>query len=125
MTGVGTVANPIETQVAALEADTFTGGISLSNIGNLKIGGVHVALFGLLASDAGDISLTNPGSIILAEDNGLESVHSAGNVVLTAIGATADITSNRQQRRHLRGGRHQPFGRPGRDVRHGRRQFRQ
>jgi hypothetical protein len=87
--------NAIETQVSVLEAESVTGGIRLSNINDLTIGGAGgtAQLGGLRAGTSGEIVLTNQGSITLADDDGFESVRSAGNLTLAAIGALADISS--------------------------------
>jgi Ca2+-binding RTX toxin-like protein len=92
-TGIGTGGNFIETQVSALEAESVTGGIALSNINNLTIGGLTSELRGLFTGTSGNITLINQGSITLNDDDGIESVHSAGNLNLNAVGATADISS--------------------------------
>jgi Ca2+-binding RTX toxin-like protein len=91
--GIGAAANALETKVATLEAQTNTGGIALSNIGDVQIGGLTPSVSGLNTSTAGDISLTNQGSITLQDTNGIASVHSSGNLALTASGADADISS--------------------------------
>src|SRR5262249_29847778 len=63
-TGVGTQSDPLRTQVANLEAQTSTGGIFVSNTGNLAIGGVTPALAGVRVTGAsGDINLTTAGTL--------------------------------------------------------------
>jgi hypothetical protein len=93
--GVG-LFNAIETQTAQLEAESLTGGINLSNIGNVTIGGAGgtAELRGLFTGTSGNIRLINQGSITLSDTDGLESVHSAANLTLNALGAGADISSN-------------------------------
>ena len=93
---IGTGGNPIETQVSELEAETVNGGISLTNTGDLTIGGATAELRGLFSGSTGstaNIILTNSGTIALFDFTGTQSITSAGNVTLTAIGATANITS--------------------------------
>jgi len=93
-TGIGAF-NAIETQVATLEAESVTGGINLSNIGNVTIGGAGgtTDLRGLFTGSSGSIRLINQGSITLSDTDGIETVRSAGNLTLNAIGASASITS--------------------------------
>jgi hypothetical protein len=117
-TGIGD-GNAIETQVSTLEAESVRGGIALSNIGNLQIGGGSTTLRGLFSEISGDIVLTNQGSIVLSDATGAESVHSAGNVTLTAIGLTSDISGNVNRDGPVGGGQYRSHGRPGRIVRHG------
>ena len=93
---IGTGGNPIETQVLQLEAETVNGGIFLGNVGDLTIGGATAELRGLFTGSTGstaNIMLTNSGSIALFDSTGSQSVTSAGNVTLTALGATANIIS--------------------------------
>lgn len=97
--GIGTLLQPVPTDVNSLEARTTTGGIFINNnavtAGSLTIGGVS-ALPGLRVTTSGDIQVTNSGSILLADTNGLAVVtagSSASNVVLTANGATADVSA--------------------------------
>ena len=66
-TGIGTSGNPIETRSSTLEGETVTGGIFLSNVGNLQIGGATAELRGLFTGTSGDITLTNSGTISLAD----------------------------------------------------------
>jgi Ca2+-binding RTX toxin-like protein len=98
-TGIGAL-NAIETQISVLEAESVTGGINLSNIGDVTIGGAALGsadLRGLFTGTSGNITLVNEGSITLSDEDGIESVHSAGGLTLSAIGATADISSNVDQ----------------------------
>lgn len=90
--GIGS-GNAIETQVSLIEAESVIGGISISNIGNLQIGGSTAELRGLFTAVSGDIVVTNQGSIALADETGIESVHSAGNLTLNALGAAANLSS--------------------------------
>lgn len=96
-TGIGRNGNFIETQVSALEAESNTGGIALSNINDVTLEVATPAgdmLRGLWTGTSGDITLINQGSILLSDDDGVESVRSGGNLQLTAIGAAADISSD-------------------------------
>ena len=92
-TGIGTGGNPIETQVAQLEGESVTGGIALSNIGDVIVGGATAELRGLFTGTSGNIALTNQGSITLADTTNIQTIASAGNIALIAIGAATDITS--------------------------------
>ena len=99
--GVGTAADPLETGVAGLEALTDTGGLFLSNTGDLTVGGVTpdlsciaAPLTGLAVTTSGDLVLDNAGGIFLADTDGAEVVRgggTSGNVSLDAHGATADV----------------------------------
>ncbi len=94
--GIGPGGNAIETQVSVLEAESVTGGIRLSNIGDVTLGGAGGTgdLRGLWTGSSGDIVFTNQGSILLSDQDGVESARSGGNMTLIAIGAAADISSN-------------------------------
>lgn len=99
-TGIGSAANPIETQVTFLEAQSTTGGITLANAGSVQIGGLTPDVAGLNAVTSGNITFTNTGFILLADGTGASSVHgggNSGNVVLTALGVDSDIFSNINQ----------------------------
>lgn len=93
-TGVGTQGNAIETQVSALEAESAAGGIAISNINSVQIGGVTSELRGLYTGTSGDITLVNQGSVTLTDNDGVESVRSAGHLSISAIGGAADISSS-------------------------------
>jgi Ca2+-binding RTX toxin-like protein len=98
--GVGTGANAIETRTGLLEAETTTGGITLSNTGALTIGGLTSEVAGLDVASSGNLKLTNVGSIVLADETGTQTIHganTAGNVTLIARGAYSDITSSVNQ----------------------------
>ncbi len=105
--GVGSGANAIETQVSALEAETVTGGITLSNFGSVQIGGITDEVDGLDVATSGNLRFTNAGSILLADETGAETVHggsTSGSVSLTANGFDADIIGHDRQRRDQRAG---------------------
>jgi filamentous hemagglutinin family protein len=95
--GVGTIATPLSTAVANLEAQTATGGIFVNNNnggGALTVGGVS-ALNGIHVTTSGNIQLNNVGSILI---NGLnENVVAPGNITLSANGATADLLTGGNQ----------------------------
>ncbi|WP_167737323.1 beta strand repeat-containing protein [Sphingomonas parva] len=95
-TGIGVGGNAIETQVSLLEAESITGGIRLSNINDVTLGGGGGTsdLRGLWTGSSGDIVFTNQGAILLSDQDGVESARSGGNMTLIAIGAAADISSN-------------------------------
>jgi Ca2+-binding RTX toxin-like protein len=90
--GTGIAAfNQFETIVSVVEAETETGGINLSNFGNLTIGGGTAnGLRGLLTGTSGNIFVESVGGITLADDEGTATVNGAGNVTLSALGGFAD-----------------------------------
>jgi len=90
-TGIG-VGDAIETAVSNLEAQSITGGIFVSNTGDLTIGNVNVTLTGVRATTSGDIVLTNAGNVSVTV-SGQNVVAQSGNVSITANGATADIVT--------------------------------
>ena len=94
--GVGTAANAIETQTAAIEAQAVTGGINIGNFGAVTIGGLSSAVAGLQVVTSGDIRFTSHGSITLADFTSFNTVQggaSSGNVILIATGYDFDFTS--------------------------------
>jgi Ca2+-binding RTX toxin-like protein len=99
-TGVGTELNAIETRTGLFEAETNTGGVNISNIGSVQIGGIAPDVDGLDVATSGNINFTSVGSIFLTEANTVtagEVVHgggTSGNVTLTALGVNADIIGN-------------------------------
>ncbi|HUG62309.1 MAG TPA: hypothetical protein VMP03_10715, partial [Methylomirabilota bacterium] len=100
VSGVGTPVNAIETQTGLLEAETTTGGINISNVGDLQVGGFSAEVDGLDVVTSGDIVLTNLGTITLSDETSTDSVHggdASGNVTLIANGYDSDITSNVDQ----------------------------
>jgi hypothetical protein len=92
---VGASNNAIETQVARLEAESTNGGIFLSNIGNLLIGGGSDQISGLFVHTRGNILLTNQGSITADDLAGwlTRGGSVSGNVTLVANGVDADIVA--------------------------------
>jgi autotransporter-associated beta strand protein len=83
-TGVGIVSNPLETDVDKLEAVTATGGVFISNTGDLAIGGVDAGLSGVQVTTSGDIGFTVTGSLTLdgTSDEGIRTA--SGNVTIDA-----------------------------------------
>lgn len=92
--GAGTGGNFIETQVSALEVESAAGDIAISNINNVQIGGVTGETRGLFTGTSGNVTLVNQGSVTLTDTSGIESVRSAGHLAITAVGASADISSS-------------------------------
>ena len=82
-TGVGTVADKIDSTIANIEGDGGTGGFFLSDGGALNIGGIS-ALVGVSAA-AGDIAITNSGALTISE-----LVQTPGNVTLTSSGTITE-----------------------------------
>jgi len=95
-TGIASLGGLLPTAVANFEAETDTGGIFVSNLGDVNIGGVSAGLRGLFVNTSGDIVFTTLGSIKLIDTDGVESVHgggTSGDVSLSALGVAADFTS--------------------------------
>ena len=82
-TGVGTSANPLDTNLANLEADGGIGGVFINEANALTIGGVS-AMDGVSAG-TGDIEITTGGSLSIAE-----LIQTPDNVVLTAGGTVTE-----------------------------------
>jgi len=85
-TGVGVGADPeLETKVMSLVAFTSTGGIYLSNTGDLSIGGFLSEPFpGVTDLTSGDIVITSTGSVLVNSSGAGEGISGAGNVTVTA-----------------------------------------
>jgi hypothetical protein len=97
--GVGSLG-AIETQVSNLEAETNTGGINISNIGAVTVGGVTADISGLSVTTSGSITLTNLGSITLTDTDGFATIQggsTSGHVTLVANGAGSSISSTVDQ----------------------------
>jgi|GEM_PF-4947183 len=84
-TGVGTLANPITTAVANLQANSATGGVFVSNTGAFSVVGT-----GVKTTTSGNIGLTATGTVT-ATTNGAVLLAANGNISVTATGATSDI----------------------------------
>src|SRR5207237_10242561 len=90
-TGIGTATQPLQTVVSNLTAKTTTGGIFISNTGNLAInGGIIAGVNGVQDTGAsGDIQLTNAGNINIVTFN--DVIQGPANVTVTATGAGGNI----------------------------------
>ncbi len=89
-TGIGTLDNFINAAVSNLEATTATGGIFVSNTGDLDIGGVSAGLTGVrVTGTSGDISLISAGTISIVTNG--QKVTGPGDTTVTATGATSDV----------------------------------
>ena len=89
-TGIGTSTDPLETQVASLEAQTDTGGIFIENgvttPVTLNVGGVTGVLAGVQVTGAsGDVSLLNHGTINVLTNG--DTIRGPGNVTVKALGS--------------------------------------
>jgi hypothetical protein len=85
--GIGTGANSIETVVSNLEASGGTGGVNVSNTGNLTVGGVG-ATVGVSAT-GGDITITASGPLT-ANEAVINS--GGGSINLTSAGGPPVLT---------------------------------
>ena len=92
LNGIGSAANPVVTTVSNLEAQTATGGIFVSDTGDLTIGNVSATLNGVRATTTGDISIVNAGTVNVTQA-GENVVAQNGNVTITANGAAANIVT--------------------------------
>jgi len=85
----------LQTSVKKLEAETVSGGISLTNsgAGELSIGGVSAALSGVRVTGAngGGIRLVNDATLSIKLTG--ERVVAPGDVLVQANGATADVVT--------------------------------
>jgi autotransporter-associated beta strand protein len=93
--GIGTAAALLATQVQRLEGSGGSGGLFVSNQGNLQVGGISPSLLGLtgLAAINGDIVVTVIGTLTAVETT---STTAGGDVDLSATGdivIQAPITS--------------------------------
>ena len=99
-TGISTTPFVLTTAVGQIEAQTNTGGMSITNIGDVTVGGVSSNLAGLHVVTSGDLNFTAVGTITLADTDGPEAVgggSNSGNVLLTANGPVSDVTSTVDQ----------------------------
>ena len=90
-TGIGAVGDPLETTLSALEAVGGTGGVFISNSGNLTLGGIS-AVVGVSGSN--DLVITTAGSLSIPE---VIVASGAGSVLFTttdAAGVGQDIAVN-------------------------------
>jgi filamentous hemagglutinin family protein len=95
--GVGSVANPLETQVSYLDVSSAYGGIGVINAGNLVLGAFGangnsaIGATGNLTVDGGEGSSSVNGDLALLANgdlNILRSVSATGNLVLNSLGNT-------------------------------------
>ena len=77
-TGIGTLANSIETNVSKIDAITTAGGIYLDNIGDIK-------LTNLVVSNGGDITLINNGNV---EISNVDAGFDIGKFTLRVLGGS-------------------------------------
>jgi hypothetical protein len=97
-TGIGSLAQPLITQVSRLEAGTGTGGVFVNNTGALAIGGLTSTLNGLRVTGAGgDIRLVNVGGITLTTNGDTILGPGAITVLATGAGAGFQITGQTTQ----------------------------
>ena len=82
-TGIGTAVQPLATQVQRLEASGGTGGVFVTNVGDLQVGGISPSLLGLtgLLASSANIQLNVIGSLTAVE---AIATSDAGQVLLTA-----------------------------------------
>ncbi|MDB5307830.1 MAG: repeat protein, partial [Gemmataceae bacterium] len=92
-TGIGTSTIPIRTTVGNLVARTTTsGGIFLSNTGDLTVGFTGDPFQGVtVTGGTGGIELVNAGSVSVT--TGTEVISGLGSVTVTATGAAANIVT--------------------------------
>jgi filamentous hemagglutinin family protein len=90
--GVAVDGDRLETQVAKFESNAGTGGLFVSNTGNLEIGSASAGFSGLTANGS-DVKVTATGSM-----NVTENVQNTGGgeILLASLGAAAsnDVTVN-------------------------------
>ena len=102
--GVGSLANPLRTQVINLEAVSGGGGVFVSNIGDLTIGGIG-ATVGVSANNA-DINISAASSITVSENvspgtgsvslSATETISLNSGVSVSATGGgTIDLTAEK------------------------------
>lgn len=90
---IGTVLNPLQAIVANLEAEGGSGGLFLTDVGGLELGGVSDAIQGV-HSGGGPIKVTTSGSMLISE---AVSAAGSGNIELIASGdisVAAHVTSD-------------------------------
>lgn len=94
--GVGTIANPLETQAGQLYVEADSGEIGIINSGNLMLSGAYsntaniaVGATGDLTVEGGEGSVDSGGSLMLGANgnlNVLDSIYSSGPMTLQAGG---------------------------------------
>ena len=107
-TGIG-VGNALDTAVGNLEATTVTGGVFISNTGDLDIGNINGTLSGLKVTGAsGGIQIDNVGSVSVSESLGApesitlnsngsnsDAIVSAGNDSIRSTAGNVTLTAGR------------------------------
>lgn len=88
-TGIGTSANPIETTLSNLEASGGSGGVFITNTGNLAIGGLS-GVDGVSAT-GNNIAVTTAGSMTVNEP---VANTGTGNITLTASLTSLNLNAN-------------------------------
>ena len=94
VTGIGSSASPVRTQIGTVQAITGTGGIFISNSITLPLtldvgaGGVHVT------GRSGDIQITNKGTIEILTNGG--TVSGPGNITVQANGSLSNVITGGQ-----------------------------
>ena len=91
--GAGTGANPLQTAIGGLEAAVGLGGLFLSDVGDLSLGGVSSDRTGV-ESSGGNIKIIATGSILASEGvrvalGGAIELLAAGDITLEALVASA------------------------------------
>ena len=89
-TGIGTGADPIETTITNLEAQSTTGGVFINNTGALNIGGVTATLGGVRATTSGNIGVTSTGTMSILITGEVFNA-TAGTVTLAANGVASNL----------------------------------
>ena len=103
-TGVGTEANPLETTLDNLEADSGSGGVWVDNTGDLVIGGIsgqegvtgsgNISVLARSALTIGEVvSSTGGGDITLAAEGTLDTDDVSINANVTASGGSGNSIS--------------------------------
>lgn len=86
--GIGSVGSPLAIIVSNLVAQSSSGGIDISNSGDLTIGFDGDPFHGV-STVTGDINLTTAGSLYVVYSN--ENIYAGGNLTVTATGSTSNI----------------------------------
>ncbi|QDU31369.1 Hemolysin, chromosomal [Anatilimnocola aggregata] len=89
-TGVGTLADPLETVSSNLEAVGGTGGVFIANSGDLTVGGIDALVIGVSATGTG-IAISTIGNLDVSED--VIASGAAADVMLSTVDQLA-LTQN-------------------------------
>ena len=96
-TGIG-ADRPVRVAAPALEAASSTGGVDLRDDapGNdsVSIGGASDTLTGLSGGRSGSVKLTSPDPIVLADDDGNETVRAGDDAGDARLSSGGDVTSS-------------------------------